>query len=170
MWTLGSKWQEAKNTKKKLTSHGFIYTMLDTDGTPRQCSGKASVCNAEDPVSIPGLRRSPGEENGNPLQYSCLENSLDRGAWQATVPGVARSRTRLTTTHTRWWGHYATVCRGFTWSHGSVIQNMMLFKRNHQFHLSTSKMRMKLVHAIYCLAQHQGIDFFNSIRVMKVCC
>ena len=43
--------------------------------------------------SIPGLRRSPGEGNGNPLQYSFLENSMDRGAWQATVHGVAKRRT-----------------------------------------------------------------------------
>ena len=43
--------------------------------------GKASVCNAGDPGSIPGLGRSPGEGNGNPLQYSCLENSMDGGAW-----------------------------------------------------------------------------------------
>ena len=76
----------------------------------------------------------------------------------------------VTNTHTQWWGHHATICRGFTWSHGSAIQNMMLFKRNHPFHLSTSKTRMKLVHAIYCLVQHQGIAFFNSIKVMKVCC
>ena len=45
---------------------------------------KESACNAEDLGSIPGSRRSPGEGNGNPLQYSCLENSMDRGAWQAT--------------------------------------------------------------------------------------
>ena len=44
---------------------------------------------------MPGLGRSPGEENGNPLQYSCLENSMDRGAWQAIVHGVERSQTRL---------------------------------------------------------------------------
>ena len=44
---------------------------------------------------IPGLGRYPGEGNGNPLQYSCLENSMDRGAWQATVHGVAKSQTRL---------------------------------------------------------------------------
>ena len=43
---------------------------------------------------IPGLGRSPGEEHGNPLQYSCLGNSVDRGAWQATVHGVAKSQTR----------------------------------------------------------------------------
>jgi len=43
-------------------------------------NGKESVCNAGDPGSIPGMGRSPGEEHGNPLQYSCLENSMDRGA------------------------------------------------------------------------------------------
>ena len=48
------------------------------------------ACNAGDPGSIPGSGRSPGERNGYPLQYSCLENSMDRGAWQATVHGVTR--------------------------------------------------------------------------------
>ena len=46
--------------------------------------GKESACNAEDPGSIPGLRRSPGEGNGSPLQYPCLGNAMNRGAWQAT--------------------------------------------------------------------------------------
>ena len=49
---------------------------------------------------IPGLGRSPGEGNGNPLQYSCLENPMEGGAWWATVHGVARSRTRLSQTST----------------------------------------------------------------------
>ena len=52
--------------------------------------GKESACNAGDPGSIPGLGRSPEEGNGNPLQYSCLENSMDKGAWWATVHGVAK--------------------------------------------------------------------------------
>ena len=52
--------------------------------------GKASACNSGDPGSIPGLGRSPGEGNGNPLQYSCLENPVDRGAWQATVHRVTK--------------------------------------------------------------------------------
>ena len=56
---------------------------------------KASVYNVGDLGSIPGLGRSPGEGNGNTLQYSCLENPTDRGAWQATVHGVAKSQTRL---------------------------------------------------------------------------
>ena len=50
-----------------------------------------SACNAGDLGSIPGLGRSPGEGNDNPLQYSCLENPMDKGAWQAAVHGVAKS-------------------------------------------------------------------------------
>ena len=57
--------------------------------------GKASAYNAGDPGSIPVRGRSPGEGNGNPLQYSCLENPMDGGAWRATVHGVPKSRTRL---------------------------------------------------------------------------
>ena len=56
---------------------------------------KASASNAGDPGSIPGSGRSPGEGNGNPLQYSCLENPMDGEAWQATVHRVTKSRTRL---------------------------------------------------------------------------
>ena len=59
-----------------------------------------SACNAGDPGSILRLGRSPGEGNGNPLQYSLLENSMDRGAWWATVHGIANSWTQHTHTHT----------------------------------------------------------------------
>ena len=52
--------------------------------------GKESSCKVRDPGLIPGLKRSPGEGNGNPLQYSCLENPMDREVWRATVHGVAR--------------------------------------------------------------------------------
>ena len=54
---------------------------------------KASICNAEDPGSIPGLGRSPGEEPGNPLQYYCLRNPMDREAWRSTVLSVTKSQT-----------------------------------------------------------------------------
>ena len=57
--------------------------------------GKDSACIAGDPGLIPGWGESPGEGNGNPLQYPCLGNPLDRGAWQATVPGVSKSWTQL---------------------------------------------------------------------------
>ena len=66
---------------------------------PGGSDGKASVCSAGDLGSIPGLWKSPGEGNGNPLQYSCLENPMDRGAWYATVHGVAKSRTQLSDFH-----------------------------------------------------------------------
>ena len=63
-------------------------------GCPGGSDSKESACNARDPYSIPGLGRSPGEGNGSPLQYSCLENPIDRGAWRATVHGVAETQLR----------------------------------------------------------------------------
>ena len=59
-------------------------------GFPGGSVVKIPSASAGDPGSIPGSGRSPGEGNGNPLQYSCLENLMDRGAWQATVHGVAK--------------------------------------------------------------------------------
>ena len=76
---------------------------------------KASTCNARDLGSVPGWGRSLGEWNGNPLQYSCLENPVDRGAWWLTVHGVAKSRSDKTHAHRSheyflfsflWWGNY----------------------------------------------------------------
>ena len=62
---------------------------------PSHSDSKESTCTVGDPGLISGPARSPGERNENPLQYSCLENSMDRGACQATVNGVAQSQTRL---------------------------------------------------------------------------
>ena len=64
--------------------------ILSNLGVPGGSVSKESSCNAGDPGSIPGLKRSPGGGNGNPLQYSCLESPMDRGAWWATVYGVAK--------------------------------------------------------------------------------
>ena len=64
-------------------------------GFPHSSVGKSSACNAGDPGSIPGSGRSPGEENGSPLQYSCLENPMDKGAWRAIIHGITKSQTRL---------------------------------------------------------------------------
>ena len=62
--------------------------------------GKESAHNAGDLGLIPGLGKSSGEGNDNPVQYSCLENPMDRGAWQATVHGVAKNQTGLSNQHT----------------------------------------------------------------------
>ena len=64
-------------------------------GFPGSLAVKASAFNAGEAGSIPGLGRSPGEGNGNPLHYSCLENPMDGGSWWATVHGIAKSRTQL---------------------------------------------------------------------------
>ena len=64
--------------------------MLENDHCKCGSDGKESACNAGDLGSIPGSGRSPGEGNGNPLQYSCLENPMDGGAWWAIVHGLQR--------------------------------------------------------------------------------
>ena len=74
----------------------IMYCVL---GFPGGSDGIESACNAGDLGLIPGLGRSPGEVNSYPLQYSGLENSMDRGAWQATVQGVAKTWTRLNNLH-----------------------------------------------------------------------
>ena len=68
-------------------------------GFPGVSEGKASTCNVGDLDSIPGSERSSREENGYPLQYFSLENSMDRGAWWATVHGVTKSQTRVSDEH-----------------------------------------------------------------------
>ena len=75
------------SVKSWLSAVGHLY---ESRGLPRWFSGKEPACNAGDSESIPGLGRSPGEGNGNPLEYSCLENPMDRGAWWATVHRVIK--------------------------------------------------------------------------------
>ena len=84
----------------------FPLLNIAISGFPGGSGGKESACNAGDWDLIPGLGRSPGEGNGNPLQYFCLENSMDRGTWWATVQGVAKSRTRLSDYHF----HFSCLC------------------------------------------------------------
>ena len=73
---------------KEIIRKHFFSTLNMAQGFLGGSNGKESACNAGDPGSIPGSGRSPGEENGNPLQYSCLGNPMDRGTWRATVHGV----------------------------------------------------------------------------------
>ena len=74
--------------KDRITTPVFL-------GFPGGSDSKESSCNAGDLGSIPGLGISPGGGHGNPLQYSCLENPMDRGGWRATVHGVTKSWTQL---------------------------------------------------------------------------
>jgi len=82
MYVLG--WEAVVTLEQRVT----LYRRL-----PYSSDDKESACNAGDLGLIPGSGRSPGEGNGNPLQYSCLENPMDRGAWWATVYGVTKSQT-----------------------------------------------------------------------------
>ena len=90
-------WPEGRPTSRADTSLILLCLHLPERGKemvnvcfPGGSGVKASAWNAGDPGSIPGLGRSPGEGNGNPLQYSCLKNPMDGGAWRATVRGVPR--------------------------------------------------------------------------------
>ena len=80
-----------------ILSHVLVLDLVRTTiwGFPHGSDGKESVCNAGDLGLIPGSGRSPGKGNGYPLQYSCLENVVDRGTWWATVRGVTKSWTQL---------------------------------------------------------------------------
>ena len=84
-----SKRQRANGLQGETLGLDFIWSKDFSAGS----DSKESACNIGDPGSIPGSGRSPGEGNGNSLQYSQLENSMDRGAWQFTVHGVAESWT-----------------------------------------------------------------------------
>ena len=91
-----SPWTEEPRGLQSLGSHRAGYNRSNLaclEGFPHSSVGKESAYNAGDPGLISGLGRSPGEGNGNPLQYSCLENPMDRGAWQTTVHSVVQTQT-----------------------------------------------------------------------------
>ena len=109
-------------------------------GFPGGSDGKASARNAGDLGSIPGLGRSSGEGNGNPLQYSCLENSMDGGAWWATVHGVAKSQT--------WLSHFTSTFGKFTFMPLQFYKRPTLVpvfynckKSEEDFHFSDKKVK-----------------------------
>ena len=86
------KWEKTRLNTNLLGISELKWTGM---GELKSDDGEESACNVGDLGSIPGLGRFPGGRHGNPLQYSCLENPMDRGAWWATDHGVARSWTRL---------------------------------------------------------------------------
>ena len=75
-------------TVQSLVEKSQLHLFMVKCDFPGGSDGKEYACNVEDPSSIPGSGRTPEEGNGYPFQYSCLENSMDRGAWWATVHGV----------------------------------------------------------------------------------
>ena len=85
----GAWWATVHSVTKSQTWLKWLSKYIRIIGLPRWLNGKESACNAGDVGSVPGLRRSPREGNGNPVQYFCLGKSIDRGACQATVHGVA---------------------------------------------------------------------------------
>ena len=100
----GSESEIGNNLKIAFLSLCMINSLLLNLGPKREFSylsfpggsdGKVPACKVGDPGLIPGSGRSPGEGNGHPLQYSCLENSMDGGAWWPTVQGVTKSQTQL---------------------------------------------------------------------------
>ena len=80
---------------QKYRDYDIDYSIVYTKGFPGGSDVKESAFNAGDPDLIPGSGRSPGKWTGNLLEYCCLENPMDRGAWQATVHEVAKSQTQL---------------------------------------------------------------------------
>ena len=94
VFILGRKKDNAKECSNYLK---IVLISLASRDFPHSSVSKESACNARDLGSVPGFGRSSGEGNGNPLRYSCLENPMDRGAWQATVHEVARVRHDLVT-------------------------------------------------------------------------
>ena len=87
--------REGRVERKRKNRNEEKSAPLPEMGFPGSSKGKEFACNVGDPASIPGSERSPAEANGYTCQNSCLENSMDRGAWQATVRGVAESQPRL---------------------------------------------------------------------------
>ena len=88
--------QVSRQLHVSLTAQGYTVTV----GFPGGSVGEESACYARDAGWIPVSGKPPGGRNGNPLQYSCLENPMDRGAWQAIVHGIAKSRTQPSNSHT----------------------------------------------------------------------
>ena len=115
-------------------------------GVPQWLSGKESACQRRrlgfDPWD------SPGEGNGTPLQYSCLQNPMDRGAWQVTVHGVPESRTQLATEHTR------THTRAHTHAHTQLIYNAVLVSGLQQ---SDSVINIH-IHILFHILFHYGLS------------
>ena len=158
-------------------------TLYQVWSFPGGSDGKASACNSGDPGSIPELGRSPGEENGNPLQYSCLENLMDRGAWQATVflPGKSHGRRRSLVGYNRVrqnWMISHSLPLSFTLKNASQRVLIIYYSFNSLHFFSIFKFPPKEISYLidlklkekwleYFLKQHWYIIFSLSFRLFK---
>ena len=108
--------------KRCLCAESFYHHLMGfcgasaTHGFPGSSVVKNPPANAGDVDSMPGSGRAPGEGKGNPLQYSCLGNPMERGAWWATVHGVAKSRTRLKNNSSHTYDFLKVICSSAQWS------------------------------------------------------
>ena len=110
--------------KKVLTEEQSFKIVMRRKGILCSLVRTESACSEGDPGAIPGPGRSPGIGNSNPLQYSCLENPMDGGAWRATVHGVAKSQTWLS-------DRFHTVLVFFFLAH-FTLYNQLQFHPSHQ--------------------------------------
>ena len=126
---------------------------------PGGSDGKASAYNVGDLGSIPGSGRSPGEGNGNPLQYSCLENPIDRGAWWAAVHGVAKSRTQLSD-FTSLYFFFIIILVLYYYLSTKKIPKDLCLKQTHT-HISLSHTHIMLS------GFFKPLDLFQSVKLGK---
>ena len=114
-------------------------------GFPGGSEGKESACKAGDLGSIPGLGIFPGEENGNPLQYSCLENPMDRGVWRATVCGIKKSQTLLSDSHTHTYTHTQETKNHHHYQDGGHFHHLQKIPHDSLLSPSAAKSRQSLI-------------------------
>ena len=134
-------------------------------GFPGGSDGKESICNTGDLGSIPGSGRSPGEGNGYPLQCSCLENSMDRGAWRTTVHGITKRQTQLrdftffplSRDYKIWWTLYVPR-KNRKWSKSDFI-----LKR-------TTKMKNNLTNFVRASMNACYFDFLKVLEEISLRC
>ena len=125
---LSIRWQRVRYDWSDLACMHARQLLTASLGFPGGSDSKDSACSAGDPGSIPGSGRSPGEGNGYPLLYSCLENSKDRGAWWAVVHGVVKSWIWLTHPHFQRSGYMKWNTKYYTMDFLNCIERNMVCK------------------------------------------
>ena len=191
---VGQEWVHIHtHTHTHILSHTHISFIRASQGAlvVKNLPGNAGDTRDEGP--IPGLGRSPGGGHGNPLQYSCLENSMDRGAWEATVHGTAKSQTQLSglCTHTICWEHVihsffllcsVLLCENTTLIIHSLIDRHLLFPvwdyyEEGYYGYSYIGLFVNIYFGFYWVNTLGKVELFNFIRTCQrvfqsyqICC